>query len=358
MFSDIGKSFRKENLMNSKQRFQHGGQARPLHDLEIPLHGFTLVELLVVITIIGILIALLLPAVQAARESARRLQCSNNVKNCALALHSLYTTHGVLPPLAPTDDGEAADFAQYNTITVKGPYLGRIGYNVFHWLLPYLEQQSLFDQCGTFSVAHGGFGASDPYPPYGKALSVYLCPSEANLRGKKGWGMGLTDAAGGSVGEPSTWAVTNYAANYYVFGNPMKGPKGSVQGSNTFAQLTDGLSNIIMFAERYANCSTSGGYPIFTNLWADASSYWRPVFCINSLDRTPSTVGYPSCAMFQDSPNWSTNCDASRAQSWHSGGMNIAMADGSTHFLSASMNKQIWEKLCDPRDGSTVGGGW
>src|SRR5512140_3550506 len=97
-----------------------------------PHGGFTLVELLVVITIIGILIALLLPAVQAAREAARRAQCANNEKQIVLALHSTAQANGIFPPLAALGGG-------YSPITVKGPYQGAIGFSIFQWILPFID---------------------------------------------------------------------------------------------------------------------------------------------------------------------------------------------------------------------------
>jgi len=72
-----------------------------------------------------------------------------------------------------------------------------------------------------------------------------------------------------------------------------------VEGSNTFAHFRDGLSSTVMYTERYANCSSTGGYPVFTSLWCDASTFWRPVFCLNNLSRSPSGPGYPACAKFQ-----------------------------------------------------------
>ena len=101
-------------------------------------HGFTLVELLVVIAIIGILIALLLPAVQAAREAARRMQCSNNMKQLGLAVHGLYDAQRVLPPLSTGDT--------MSDTAIDGPYKGVLGATVFYWLLPYVEQNDLYVQ--------------------------------------------------------------------------------------------------------------------------------------------------------------------------------------------------------------------
>jgi prepilin-type N-terminal cleavage/methylation domain-containing protein/prepilin-type processing-associated H-X9-DG protein len=302
--------------------------------------AFTLVELLVVIAIIGVLVALLLPAVQAARDAARRLQCKNHMKQIGLAVHNIHTANNQLPPLTAPNQNAA--------ITVDGPYKGAIGLTVFHWLLPFVEQQANFDN----SVKQKGFPSAGPGTAQFEIVNVYLCPSEPNPRGPKGYGRGLHDGWGG----PTGWAIGSYAANYYVFGDATIP---DTQGTNSFASLRDGTSNTVMFGERYGNCTNAGNISaVYTNLWADSTSYWRPLFCVNNLARTPTAAGYPACAKFQVAPHWMNGCDASRAQSPHTGGMHVAMADGSIQYFNGDINDALWAKLCDPRDGEVISGDW
>ena len=312
-------------------------------DARGPGGGFTLVELLVVIAIIAVLVGLLLPAVQKVREAAARAKCQNNLKQIVLATHNLHDTYGVLPPLTAPN--------QTTAITVAGPYRGAVGFTVFAWLLPQLEQDAVYQ------MARDDPNGANAWPADGLCYPVraYVCPSEAVANGPNGYGMGTypNTVVGG---DPRPWGFGNYAANYFAFGDP---PAASVQGANRFpASFPDGLSNVVLFAERFGTCGSAGAVgQTYNDLWGDATSYWRPVFCINNLQRTPTAAGYPACGMFQVRPNWLSGCDARVAQTPHDA-MQVGLGDGGVRSVSAGVSPATWGQACDPRDGNPLAGDW
>jgi hypothetical protein len=309
------------------------------------LHGFTLVELLVVIAIIATLVGLLLPAVQSAREAARRTACRNSMRQVGLALHASHDAKRYLPPLvAPSSS---------SPVTVAGPYKGAVGFTVFTWLLPFLEEDSLFRQANR-NVNTRVSGAPGRGCVFSMPIATYRCPSDSSNDS----GLSLT-----TNGDADSWAVGNYAANYNVFGNPLAAtPTDRVQGRARIpATFADGTSNSVMLAERYGTCGSAGSLTdarTAGSLWSDSNSRWRPVFCVNEFEQTPSAAGYTACSMFQVAPHWLSGCDTTRAQTAHAGGMSVTMGDGSVRGASGSMDEQTWAAVCDPRDGRSAAGEW
>jgi hypothetical protein len=206
--------------------------------------------LLVVIAIIGILVALLLPAIQAARESARRAQCTNHLKNLALALHGYHDSYGKFPPAVKTLPNAGGGVMDGTRIFENWAIL----------VLPYLEEQALFDLfeiTPTKRITDGNGRGERNYEARGTELPVMLCPSDigqgSRFRGRLG-----------AVANSENWARGNYGLNAFQFWpanfnvtSPPNGPYwddfnagiGGINDSLNIAKITDGTSKTIMLAE-------------------------------------------------------------------------------------------------------------
>jgi prepilin-type N-terminal cleavage/methylation domain-containing protein/prepilin-type processing-associated H-X9-DG protein len=318
--------------------------------------GFTLVELLVVIAIIGILVALLLPAVQAAREAARRMSCGNNLKQQGLAMHNYHDVFKSLPM----------------GIVGRGP--GQPGGSTFDdddgfgWgcaLLPFVEQQPLYDRVNpngipsVFERFHTGAPAPLPFTPPGPtnqpwpgaeiSLSVYKCPSSIlPAQVPANWGVP------GIGGRPvhRTWWV-GYATNDYKgAGGSCYGDDGVIQkhleipGGRKFREITDGLSNVIMLAESsYVNANATR----FTD-WPTWIGGLKEDEQIRVNGRTTAPI---NCGCKRS--NWSTALSDDCAFSMHPGGAQFAFCDASVQFLSDNIAMQTYCNLHSCQDGNPVG---
>jgi prepilin-type N-terminal cleavage/methylation domain-containing protein/prepilin-type processing-associated H-X9-DG protein len=319
--------------------------------------GFTLVELLVVIAIIGTLVGLLLPAVQSAREAARRTQCANNQKQLVLGLVQYHDALRVLPPQFGWSSGSVGK--------------GAFG-NLFYHLLPRIEQRSLYDRSSVgdlgqptrSAVSNSGSG---PFTEYTNTydcrnrisqqyVDTFRCPSETSF-----------DYSLQSFG----WRSGNYASNFQVFGNTSSvsiwtwqntSQDSNVslwQGRRTFAQITDGLSSTIVTAEKFGTCNSraaaagSSEVSLGGNQWArwDWLDPWQPTFAAEATFQGTS-------AMFQNNPQpyvYPGPCNAAVPQTPHAGGvMNVGLLDGSVRGLVAVMDAATWWSLLTPRGGETA----
>ncbi|MBL8816691.1 MAG: DUF1559 domain-containing protein [Planctomyces sp.] len=319
--------------------------------------GFTLIELLVVIAIIAILIALLLPAVQQARESARRTQCKNNLKQIGLALHNYESTYNILPHAMWGNGVTPCTTNQDN------------GFGWMVSILPMIEQANLYQrinpqgQPGIFSatmIAQFYPGATI-IPGGDTIISGYLCPSSAmptivpasfNIPGGPG---NLVADKFEAVG----YATSSYKAaggsNSGDFGMMHKACEG---GGVRFRDVTDGLSNTIMVGESTycssdastANRLLGTGATEFRDwpIWIGSGGQSDEAIRINGRFNSPINARTNFNRMFQ-----AINDD--NAFSYHTGGAQFCLGDGSVRFISENVDTRTYDWLHDKRDGQVIG---
>jgi prepilin-type N-terminal cleavage/methylation domain-containing protein len=297
-----------------------------------PRDAYTLLELLVVVAIIGVLIALLIPAVQTVRESAARAQCQNNLKQLALAAHGYHDANKQFPPGIGFAGGQQV-----------GPY----GTCFFH-MLPFMEQKPLYD----LAQAPGApiWGAWNPPndPIYSRPIAILLCPTNPTV-----------DSTGQVQALGTAWGASTSGANAQVFCKT--DPDGTLlnpqDSRNLVNGFPDGTSNTILFGEMYALC-TNTEWPVGGSLWAywDTGKTAQPLHAGFAISWRDYSVGPAS--MFQVRPKPDGGCNPTIAATPHSAGINVAAADGSGHLLSASINRTVWWALCTPAGSEQVQFDW
>ena len=239
-----------------KKMLTWGGGGNLVNSGFARVRAFTLVELLVVIAIIGMLIALLLPAVQAAREAARRMQCSNHLKQVALAMHNFHDTYGFFPP---NGDGPTGTNSGYPNQTDMNAAKDRNIYGLWGWpvfLCPFMEQGARYDSLVARPVP---VWAANVSFPGGNHITSLLCPSDGNGRARTDQG-GITNYMG-SYGDVIRGTNEGGKNNRGIFVGGHR--VGKVDGIafdavNTFGSINDGTANTIMFSEAIVGRDNTG----------------------------------------------------------------------------------------------------
>ncbi len=299
-----------------------------------PFRGFTLIELLVVIAIIAVLVGLLLPAVQSAREAARRAQCSNNLKQIGLGMHNYHSVHNTFPP-------------GYVTAVVNDPAAPEIGPG-WGWgamILSQLEQQPLY-QGINFSLQITDPGSQTARTPI---LSVFLCPSDA------GSGPVVASSLTGTI------LTTDVAAGQYVASAGQLEP-GEFPDSNNgvfyrnsrngIRDITDGSSTTLMVGERSRNIADATWVGAVPTWQLCTNPRWVVQECGPASTLVVSHTGTPATGSI-----YVPNSKASMVDDYwslHPGGCNFLFCDGSVRFIKESVNPSTFSYLSTRAGGEVV----
>ncbi|MCR9118186.1 MAG: DUF1559 domain-containing protein [bacterium] len=286
--------------------------------------GFTLVELLVVIAIIGVLIALLLPAVQAAREAARRSSCTNNLKQWALAIHNYHDTRRSFPVGLHDTHGRG---------------------NWWIHSLPYAEQNNLYDQAN-LSPGNRCCSSLGPNGAANTVVDSATCPSDPNA--------GAVVNQGFQGNYVACFGDTDFQATGYNVGTNGNGIFFN-RSKTGFQDITDGSSNTAMIAEILVNDGYSG-HDIRGRYW----NFHGGGVLFSTLHNPNTTVGDRTDVHCQSRPEQNMPCASGgnnilSLRSQHPTGGLCAFADGSVHFIPETINNTTWNDLGQRNDGNVVG---
>ena len=306
--------------------------------------GFTLVELLVVIAIIGILIALLLPAVQAAREAARRAQCTNNLKQLALAMHNYHDVHKSFPygwKREATGQWQRRDcwYQRILRFIEQGPYADEYDARQDGYENEYIHRM--------------------PKSFAGIVVDGMMCPSDPST---PAWGGG-----GSNNGFQGSYAVSaggGTPSGTTIDMNIARDDPGGMFGQNShfgFKYCIDGSSNTLIASEGMIRGSTGGA-------WGELGGYWggAPHGSYGFSSAEPPNTTVPDRVYSCKSTTWpNAPCENGSAgslpgrwnfaRSYHPGGVNAALCDGSVRFVSETVDRLTWQNAGNRQDGNVLG---